>query len=221
VITIYHGTIIDNLVPQYGKGRNYHDYGNGFYTTESFQSACEWACQKPIAKTAYVYEYRLDLSHLKILKLEDNETLQWIAVLMKHRKSDDLDGLSIARCEELVKQYSIDENQYDIIIGYRADDSYFKYSESFVNNTMTLECVQKCLKLGNLGIQICVKSNLAYNKLKFIKQHIIPINEYNKYCNQYNLKDRAARKVGLAMSKTQQTGNTIVSILKAKGYEGL
>ena len=35
--------------------------------------------------------------------------------------------------------YSIDITNYDYIIGYRADDSYFRYAESFVYNTLPLK----------------------------------------------------------------------------------
>ena len=43
-LTIYHGSQQIVEVPQFGVGKPYNDYGQGFYCTESPELAKEWAC---------------------------------------------------------------------------------------------------------------------------------------------------------------------------------
>ena len=56
---------------------------------------------------------------------------------------------------------------FDIITGYRADDSYFDYAESFLNNGISVEQLARAMKLGKLGEQIVIKSQFAFSRLKF------------------------------------------------------
>ena len=42
IITLYHGTPNKLVVPQYGGGDEKHDYGKGFYLTESIELA-KWS----------------------------------------------------------------------------------------------------------------------------------------------------------------------------------
>jgi hypothetical protein len=44
-LILYHGTTAVSLSPKADGGREYNDYGNGFYTTEDLEAAKEWACQ--------------------------------------------------------------------------------------------------------------------------------------------------------------------------------
>ena len=54
-----------------------------------------------------------------------------------------------------------------MITGYRADDSYFDYAESFLNNGISVEQLARAMKLGKLGEQIVLKSKFAFTKIKF------------------------------------------------------
>lgn len=40
-IILYHGSPNQNIVPEYGFGEDRHDYGKGFYLTESLELAKE------------------------------------------------------------------------------------------------------------------------------------------------------------------------------------
>lgn len=42
-IILFHGTPDKTVVPIYGKGEEKHDYGRGFYLTDSLDLAKEWA----------------------------------------------------------------------------------------------------------------------------------------------------------------------------------
>lgn len=58
-------------------------------------------------------------------------------------------------------------NAYDLITGYRADDSYFDYAETFLNNAITVEQLSHAMQLGKLGEQIVIKSKFAFSKIKY------------------------------------------------------
>lgn len=58
----------------------------------------------------------------------------------------------------MIDNFSVNVNAYDLIIGYRADDSYFDYAESFLNNGISVQQLAKAMRLGKLGEQIVVKS---------------------------------------------------------------
>ena len=60
-------------------------------------------------------------------------------------------------------------SKVDVIIGYRADDSYFKYADSFVSNSLSLRGLNRALRLGKLGEQTVVISEKGFTHLKFIE----------------------------------------------------
>jgi predicted RNase H-like HicB family nuclease len=62
--------------------------------------------------------------------------------------------------DELIRD-KFDISKYDIIIGYRADDSYFSYIRDFLNNSIYIETLEKCMKIGDLGVQLCIKTPVA------------------------------------------------------------
>ena len=44
-----------------------------------------------------------------------------------------------------------------MVIGYRADDSYFSFARAFVNNEISLEQLSYAMRLGKLGELVCIK----------------------------------------------------------------
>ena len=74
--------------------------------------------------------------------------------------------------------YSIDLTGYDVVIGYRADDSYFQYAESFVSNTLPLRSLNKALKLGKLGEQTVVISQKGFDRLHFVNAYPVSKSVY-------------------------------------------
>ena len=77
-----------------------------------------------------------------------------------------------------------------MIIGYRADDSYFSYAESFLNNTISLKRLNEALKLGNLGEQVVLKTKKAFNNIKFIKSIKVNKDEYYPLREKRNIEAR-------------------------------
>ena len=213
-ITLYHGTGEKNFEPRYGGGREYHDYGNGFYTTEDIEAAKEWACQGQ-HDSAFVYAYELNADGLKLFNLDENNTLAWVSVLMTHRRGKKIRGAALERCNTMIERYGIDVGEYDIIRGFRADDSYFQFTADFVTDTITLETLMKSIIAGDLGKQVCVKSEKAYGQLgKHVDVITVSGADYQRYHNRYLTKDSDARTLANAYSNEPQAGRLLSDILK-------
>lgn len=167
-LVIYHGSkdIIEK--PYYHGGKAENDYGFGFYCTESLELAKEWACSNN-ENNGFANKYSIDLSGLKILDLTDKRysILNWVAILLKFRTFDLSNDISIQAKEYLLKNFYIDVNNYDIVIGFRADDSYFSFARDFVNNTIPVRKLSQAMELGQLGKQVVIVSELAFSKLHF------------------------------------------------------
>ncbi len=172
MITIYHGSefVIDN--PTLYGSKETNDYGYGFYCTKEIELANEWAC--PNNNDGYTNEYTLDLKGLKILDLtsEKYNILNWIALLLQYRIPEGLNQNDEQVREYIIKRFSVDLQDCDIIIGYRADDSYFSFARDFVKNTITVAQLSKAMELGKLGVQIVLHSEKAFNQLTYIKSSI-------------------------------------------------
>lgn len=175
----YHGSITLKGLPTYGVGKSYNDYGVAFYGAEEIELAKEWACPTN-DMDGVVNEYELDTSSLKILNLCESPytILHWIAVLLKFRQFDLTDEIAIAAKAFLLDHYYIDVSQYDIVIGYRADDSYFKYADDFVRNIISLEKLTQAMALGHLGKQVALISQKAFRALTFINYQVVDKNIY-------------------------------------------
>lgn len=68
--------------------------------------------------------------------------------------------------------------QYDLIKGYRADDSYFAFARAFINNQINISDLEKAMRLGKLGEQIVIKSQKAFAQLKFLGYEKAQSNKY-------------------------------------------
>ena len=167
IITLYHGS--ENIIemPTFGKGKRNNDFGLGFYCTESKALAMEWAVSD--LHDGYANRYTLDTEYLRILHLSGSEytILTWIAVLVEHRLFALKNPVARRAKRYLIDNFGINVNAYDIITGYRADDSYFDYAETFLNNGITVEQLAQAMQLGKLGEQIVIKSQYAFSKLHF------------------------------------------------------
>jgi hypothetical protein len=191
-IILYHGTPDEVVSPIYGGGNEKHDYGNGFYLTESVDLAKEWAVCKPNETNGWIHQYELDLEGLKILDFQQFNVLAWLAELMKHRDADDSKRYRMLS-EKFIAKYGIESNGYDVIKGWRANASYFYIAKEFVRDNVDVDILEELLSLGGLGIQYCIKSELAYSKLHEVEgsQRPVPYAEFNE---KYNQRDIAARK---------------------------
>lgn len=167
IITLYHGS--DKIVEQpiYGEGKKNNDFGLGFYCTASEELAKEWAVSS--LRDGFSNRYTIDTEYLNVLNLNspDYTILNWIAVLVEHRLFSIKTPIARRAKGYLIDHFGINVNAFDLITGYRADDSYFDYAESFLNNGISVEQLARAMRLGKLGEQIVIKSKYAFSMLKY------------------------------------------------------
>ena len=75
----------------------------------------------------------------------------------------------------------------------RANASYFYIAKEFVRDNIDVDILEELLSLGGLGIQYCIKSELAFSKLHEIKEDLIIV-EYSEFNDKYNQRDTDARQ---------------------------
>ena len=191
-IILFHGTPNKIVTPTFGLGEDRHDYGRGFYLTEDFNLAKEWAVCRPDKSNGWVHTYILDMSNLKVLDFQQLDVLVWLAELMKHRAAADSKRYRLLSAR-FIDKYGIDTSEYDVIKGWRANASYFYIAKEFVKDNIDIEILEELLSLGGLGIQYCLKSELAFSKLKEIREGLASV-EYEKFNEKYNERDSIARR---------------------------
>lgn len=191
---IYHGSEFIIKKPEYSKGKINNDYGQGFYCTESIELAKEWSVDENHDGFANAYE--INLEGLRILNLNNDEynILHWITLLIMNRTFRASTPIAKDAIEYLKKNFSIDTSVYDIIIGYRADDSYFSFAEDFVNNSISVKKLSNAMHLGNLGEQIVLMSKKAFESITFVNAE--PADKITYY-KQKVQRDKTARNAYL------------------------
>lgn len=167
-LILYHGSSEIIEKPIFGKGKAYNDYGRGFYCTENFELAKEWAYTEGI--DGYANQYEIETDGLKILNLSSGEytVLHWLALLMTYRKLRLSTPVMRRGAEWLKEHFLVNIEDYDAIIGYRADDSYFSFARAFVSNEISLGQLSHAMKLGKLGEQFVLKSREAFEAIQFV-----------------------------------------------------
>ena len=93
--------------------------------------------------------------------------------------------------EYLQKHFFVDISQYDVVTGYRADDSYFSFAQDFIMGVISLTQLEEAMHLGKLGEQIVLKSEKAFSQLEFIDSEEAEAEEFFQKKVQ---RDREARK---------------------------
>lgn len=177
-VTLYHGSEAIIQKPEFGKGKTYNDYGVGFYCTEHIELAKEWACTE--SADGYVNQYSIDMNALKVLNLSSDayNILHWLALLMNNRKFRISTPVMKRGAVWLEENFLPDISEYDIIIGYRADDSYFSFARAFINNEISLAQLSYAMRLGKLGEQIVLKSKRAFDTVQFESYIAVDHTEY-------------------------------------------
>lgn len=175
---IYHGSTDIIERPVFGKGKDYNDYGRGFYCTEHLELAKEWACTE--GSDGYANKYEIETKDLAILNLSSEEytILNWLALLMNFRKGRLSLPVAKRGRDYLIQNFLPNIQDYDVIIGFRADDSYFSFARSFVMNTISLKQLSNAMKLGELGEQFVLKSQKAFDRIRFVEYSVADSSVY-------------------------------------------
>ena len=210
-IKIYHGSEKNIIKPIFGEGKKNNDFGLGFYCTKDINLAKEWAVSS--LKDGFANKYILNIEYLKFLNLNSSEytILNWIAILVEHRLFSLKSPVAQRAKKYLIDNFGINVNAYDVIIGYRADDSYFDYAESFLNNSITVEQLAKAMKLGKLGEQIVIKSQYAFSCLTYDGFEIAKKEEFYEY---RKVRNDNANKMYLDILEDESDGLYIQDIIR-------
>ena len=211
MITIYHGSEQVVEMPTFGLGRKNNDFGLGFYCTESEDLAKEWAVSS--LHNGFANCYTLDTEYLNVLNLNspDYTILNWIAVLVEHRLFSIKTPVARRAKQYLIEHFGINVNAYDLITGYRADDSYFDYADAFLNNGISVEQLARAMRLGKLGEQIVIKSKFAFSRLHY---EGFDLAEKSLYYVLRKARNDEANKLYLDMLEEESDGLYIQDIMR-------
>ena len=211
---LYHGSkeVIKNPTLRGGKESN--DYGYGFYCTENIELANEWAC--PDNNDGYANKYELDMSGLNVLDLTKPEynILNWMALLLQFRIPKGMTPNDEMAREYILKNFSIDLTKVDVIIGYRADDSYFSFARDFLKNTITVAQLSRAMELGTLGIQVVLHSEKAFEQLKYIESTIADNETYYTKRRARDLMAKEEYREATKLSSVTQDDLFIMDIIR-------
>ena len=204
----YHGSkqVIES--PKEKGSKPYNDYGPSFYLTHDLESAMLWACKHDNIGIVNKYEIRNNVfNELKILDLTNKEkysVLNWLAILVHFKDLESLFKTDNKEALEWLSKFYIDVNEYDVVIGFRADDSYWLFPEAFINGAISIDELEMIYKLGDLGIQQAFMSERAVKALKFkgviecdetyVGKYYERVKEANKVINSILHKGRSASK---------------------------
>ena len=195
-LLIYHGSQQIVETPLYGLGKKYNDYGQGFYCTQNNELAKEWAC--PVKNNGYSNKYMLHLNGLHIMHLTEGKfnILNWLAILLANRSFDITSPIGNNARDFILSRFLPDATDIDIMIGYRADDSYFSFAEDFLNNTISLRDLSLAMQLGTLGEQIVLLSERSYKQIEFVGYEIADYREYyyKRFDRDYNARSSYANR---------------------------
>ena len=168
IIKLYHGSNVPFEHIDLNKCRIGKDFGRGFYTTENYNIARDWAVEhyKRHGGGVYIYMLKVDMTDLKkkFNVHTFNESIAWLDYIIYNRDRT----LSITR--------NIKYPNYDVVIGKIADartqSLIQEFCEEFIGCPPTNEDKQKLiikLTRTDLKDQICFKTVKAIRYIESIQ----------------------------------------------------
>ncbi len=211
---LLHGS--DHVVrdPAFAFGNQHNDYGCGFYCTKEIDAAREWACKSNT--DGFVNRYAFQSEKLRILNLLDGEhsILNWMALLLKNRIFKLDNEIAIDARNYMIEHFSIDVSAYDVVVGYRADDSYFSFANAFVGNGLSLRSLNNALRLGKLGEQTVLVSKRAFKRITFIDAEPVEKSIYYPRFIDRDAEARASYREQIKESRTYRDDIFVLDILR-------
>ena len=205
---IYHGSdaIVKKPIYHYKDANKHNDYGLGFYCTQNLDMAKEWANRS--TKNGFVNKYSFDDRGLEILDLTDKSkysVLNWIAILLHNREIPESDIIENKDVLLYLEKYYIDVSKYDVVIGYRADDAYFRFPLMFVRNVLTYEKLEEIYMLGDLGKQYVLISEKTFERIKFVEATPVEEIYFERYHRRKDAADNSYRELEMLEKKNKGT----------------
>ena len=208
---LYYGSETFFTSPIFGEGKANNDYGLGFYMTDSYELAKLWATKSQ--NGGYVLTFDFDMDGLNVLKLQDYDeenVLRWISILVKHRFDFVEKERYQDRIDWLNRKFPVNLDFVDMVISYRADDSYFNYSRAFVANELSFEILTEAMRIGKLGLQYVAISKKAFSRLKFIKS------DKYEHASDYEVFQKRTLSEYNEMKRNDKDSNTFIRDLVRK-----
>lgn len=165
--SIYHGSSKIVRSPGFGSGVAGNDYGLGFYCTDSPSLAAEWAAGRN--SNGFVNKYIIETSGLRIINLNSPEycILHWLSVLLSFRVFD-AGSSAVYQAEDYIRTaFSVDYQNCDCMIGFRADNSNYTIAQSFLDGEISYRQFNDAVRLSDTGRQFVLKSNRAFDRVIF------------------------------------------------------
>ena len=190
---IYHGS--DHIIekPKFGYGKPYNDYGVGFYCTENPNMAKEWGVG--IDHNGYANQYRIECDGLTILDLNtpDYTMLHWLTILLENREFDASAPLAAEAKEYLLKNFHLD------------------YKSADINGAISYRQLCNAMRLGKLGQQFVLKSNVAFERLEFLGYETADSKEWYK---KKAFRDQTARRQYFDVERNRrQRGDLYITMI--------
>ena len=202
---MFHGakSVIEGEVDIH-RGRSNNDFGQGFYTGESYEQAISFVSG---FDNPSVYYIRFDETGLQCKNYEVNQ--DWMMTIAYYRGA-----LDEYKDHPIVMKLVENSRNCDYIIAPIADNRMFQIINSFVSGELTDEQCRHCLAATNLGMQYVFVSKKAIDRIKIVERCYISINEKEYYKNVRSSDSKLGDdKVKLARKQYRGKGRYIDEIL--------
>lgn len=193
---LFHGSkgeIKGDIDVNFGRGNN--DFGQGFYTGESYEQAVSFISTYDDPS---VYFMSFDDSDLKCKRYSVDR--EWMMTIAYYRES-----LEEYENHPLIEKSIKESRDCDYIIAPIADNKMFETINEFIEGNLTDEQCKHCLAATNLGMQYVFLTEKAASKLKIVERCYV----CNKEREYYKKIKEDYRKLGndkVKLAKAQYRG---------------
>ena len=203
---LFHGSkggIVGEISSKVGRKNN--DFGQGFYTGESYEQSASFVS---MYEKAFLYILEFDSTNLKCAKF-DVDT-EWMLAIAYFRGT-----LDEFKNSKQIKKIIDKVNEADYIIAPIADNRMFKIIDTFIAQEITDEQCKHCLSATNLGYQYVFINDKAIKNIKILEECVVcdKEKEFYKSLKEDELK-KSDEKVKVARIKYRGKGKYIEEILK-------
>lgn len=202
---LFHGSkgeIKGNIDVNFGRGNN--DFGQGFYTGESYEQAVSFISTYDDPS---VYFMSFDDSDLKCKRYSVDR--EWMMTIAYYRET-----LDKYENHPLIKKIIKESRDCDYIIAPITDNKMFETINEFIEGNLTDEQCKHCLAATNLGMQYVFLTEKAASRLKIVERCYVCDKEREHY---KKLKDDYRKlgndKVKLAKAQYRGVGKYIDEVL--------
>lgn len=152
-------------------GRKNNDFGQGFYTGETYSQAVSFVSGFEGSSVYY-----LDFDGRNLKKKEYSVDQKWMLTIACYRG-----GLEIYKNHPLIQALIKESRECDYIVAPIADNRMFKIIDTFISGEITDEQCKHCLAATNLGKQYVFLNEHSVSQLKIVERAYLADNEKNHY----------------------------------------